>query len=175
EQKEKRAEPRLRKIAPKPSTTAPMSIEESSTPLPSKRIVNKRLPSVVDKLDPYNIAEDLLSMQARATYGQLLQYPNQRRNLAKAVRRTKAPTTEANYSQASAKQKTIAMRCHVRIKGNPAVAILDSGAAVSIITNRLMEKLGLVIDKPSNTIVKTANGNKTKALGIVSEVRIALQ
>ena len=66
------------------------------------------------------------------------------------------------------------MRCHIRIKGNPVVAILDSGAAVSIITAKLMRKLGLQIQKPSKTIVVTANRTRTKALGIISDVKITI-
>jgi len=67
------------------------------------------------------------------------------------------------------------MRCHIRIKGNPVVAILDSGAAVSIITAKLMRKLGLQIQKPSKTIVVTANGNHTKALEIIPNIKITIQ
>ncbi|RHZ46445.1 hypothetical protein Glove_621g43 [Diversispora epigaea] len=62
--------------------------------------------------------------------------------------------------QASAKieKQTTTAKCYVRIEGNPIAAVLDSGAAVSIITNKLRRRLGLEIDRPSKVIVIVANG-----------------
>lgn len=145
----------------------PMEAEEIIDPKP-KRILKRHLPSVIDQLTPYDISEDLLSMRAQAMYGQLLQYPNQRRYLAKAMRRKKAPSTKVNLVKTDSPRKTYAMRCHVRIRGSPVVADLDSGAAVSLMTRKLMEKLGLEVDRPSGTTVITANRNRVRALGIVS-------
>ena len=72
---------------------------------------------------------------------------------------------ETNYLNSEEdKRKTTAAKCYIRIKGNPIIAILDSGAAVSIITNKLMNKLGLQPDAPSKTVVITANGTRTWAL-----------
>ncbi|RIB21685.1 hypothetical protein C2G38_2175946 [Gigaspora rosea] len=47
-------------------------------------------PSKIDSLNPYNVADDILALPTSATVGQILQYPNQRRNLAKIL---KWPTT----------------------------------------------------------------------------------
>jgi hypothetical protein len=113
-------------------------------------------------------------MQASATIAQWLQVPAQKRNLAKVMRRKTNPTTEVNHIEETRNRKTTAMRCHIRIKGNPVVAILDSGAAVSIITAKLMKKLGLQIEGPSKTIVVTANGTRDKALGIIRDVKITV-
>src|SRR5260364_235263 len=175
-QSESAKEHALRSKTPQISTKIeqiPIEVEQHIPPV--KKILKKRLPSKVDQLNPYDISEDLLETPAHITYGQLLQYPNQWRNLAKALRRKKAPSTKANHLQTNNSHKTVAMRCHVRIKGNPVVAILDSGAAVSIITKKLMDKIGLEIDQPSRTVVVTANGNRTKALGIVTNVKITIQ
>ena len=54
---------------------------------PVRKLRRKRDPSVIDQLAPYNVAEDILNLPASATIGQMLQYPNQRRNLAKVLRR----------------------------------------------------------------------------------------
>ena len=90
-------------------------------------------PSIIDQLSPYDISDDILTMQAQATLGQMLQYPNQRKNLVKILKRPRK-TAETNYLQSEEdKRKTTAAKCYMRIKGNPVVAILDSGAAVSII------------------------------------------
>ena len=40
-----------------------------STPMKKR---NKKLPSIIDQLEPYDISQDLLHKQAQATYGQLL-------------------------------------------------------------------------------------------------------
>ena len=66
-------------------------------------------------------------------------------------------------------------KCYVRIKSNPVVAILDSGAAVSIMTRRLMDKLGLEPDNPSKTIVVTANGTREHAIGQITDLKINIQ
>src|SRR5215204_3740631 len=53
-------------------------------------------------------------------------------------------------------------------------AIVDSGAATSIITKALLDRLGYKIDQPSKLIVVTANGARTKSLGIVSNLCITI-
>src|SRR6185437_68222 len=69
----------------------------------------------------------------------------------------------------------VAMRWHLNIRGQPVVAILDSGAAVSIITAKLMKRVGLKINQYSKTIIVTANGAREKALGSITDVKITLQ
>jgi predicted aspartyl protease len=63
----------------------------------------------------------------------------------------------------------------VRIKGEPVYAILDSGAAVCVITKSFARKLKLEITKPSNTIVVTADGSRNRALGQIERVPLAIQ
>src|SRR6185369_8610729 len=70
---------------------------------------------------------------------------------------------------------TIAAKCYVRIKENPVIAIIDSRAAVSIITNKLMNKLRLEPDAPSKTVVITANRTRARALGQITDLRICIQ
>ncbi|CAG8826663.1 38096_t:CDS:2, partial [Gigaspora margarita] len=47
----------------------------------------KQEPSIIDKLFSYNVAEDIMNALENIIVGQLLQYANQRNNLAKALRR----------------------------------------------------------------------------------------
>ena len=151
-------------------------LEPISQPQTNKQKIKfKPQPSIIDQLEPYDIATDILNMKSSATIGQWLQVPTQKKNLAKVLQRKKVPITEANHLEPEEEKKTTAMRCHIRIKGNPVVAILDSGAAVSIITAKLMKRLGLQISGPSKTIVITANGSRSKALGVIENVKITIQ
>ncbi|CAG8789936.1 20705_t:CDS:2, partial [Dentiscutata erythropus] len=78
----------------------------------------------------------------------------------------------ANSLETDKARKTVAIRCNVKIKGTPVIAILDSGAAMSIITNKLIKRLGLAPTKESKTVVVTANSGRSKALGIVENIKI---
>ncbi|CAG8788074.1 8983_t:CDS:2, partial [Dentiscutata erythropus] len=69
--------------------------------VPPKKVTTRRLLSVVDKLQPYDILEDLLDAPARVIYRQMLQNPTQHHNLAKVLRQKKAPSTEANHLNAN--------------------------------------------------------------------------
>lgn len=64
---------------------------------------------------------------------------------------------------------------YVRIKNNPILAALDFGAAVSVISKRLLDKLGLMIDEESFTVVVIATGAKSKTLERVKNVKIAIR
>ncbi|CAG8820622.1 22187_t:CDS:1, partial [Gigaspora rosea] len=47
------------------------------------------------------------------------------KNLAQALKR-RTTTTKANHVEPERNRKTVSIRCHIRIKENPVVAILDS-------------------------------------------------
>lgn len=63
----------------------------------------------------------------------------------------------------------------MKIKSNSVVAVLDSGAAVSIITKKLVNKLELKIQEKSFIVVVTVTGAKTRALEKINNVKIILQ
>jgi hypothetical protein len=96
-------------------------------------------------------------MQSTVTLEHLLKYPDQKRNLTKILKR---PMQQKETNHVESNEKTTAAKCHVRIKRNSVTAVLDSGAAVSIITNSLRKKLDLSIDRASNVVVITANGTR---------------
>ena len=85
-----------------------------STPIKKR---NKKPLSIIDQLEPYDISQDLLHRQAQATYEQLLQYPNQCKKLAQTMRRKNVSISEANHIESEPQRKTVAMCCHVNIKG----------------------------------------------------------
>src|SRR6266496_3885258 len=68
---------------------------------------------------------------------------------------------ESDYGE----KKTIAAKCNLIISEEEVKTIIDSGAAVNIITDTLRKKLGVIISRPSNTIFTMANGGKAPSLG----------
>ncbi|CAG8728294.1 8898_t:CDS:1 [Acaulospora morrowiae] len=62
----------------------------------------------------------------------------------------------------------------MKIRNKPVVAVLDSGAAVSIMSKKLLTKLRLQISEPSNAVVVTANGTRERALGKLKNVALQL-
>ncbi|KAF0476151.1 gag-pol fusion protein [Gigaspora margarita] len=79
---------------------------------------------------------------------------------------------ESNLVEAVTNKRTIAAKCHIRIKGNSVTAVLDSGAAVSIITKRLIKNLGLEIDSLLKIVVVIMNRTKERAIGQINKVNI---
>ena len=82
----------------------------------------------------------------------------------KAYQRPVIKDPMVSMAKNSHARKTTAIQCHVRIKSNLVKAIVDTEAAVSIITKPFMKKLVLRIDSPSKIIVVIANGKKERAL-----------
>jgi len=98
--------------------------------------------------------------------------PKYRSGLARAVRRSRERNAkEANLAESDG-EPTTAAKCTLRIGQKAQTAIVDSGAATSIITKSLLDKLGLVINRSSKMIVVTANGARTRSLGIIDNVPV---
>ena len=96
---------RTRRIIPDPMETEEES-EEIIPPIVPPKVQKPRMksqPSIIDQLSPYDISEDILKMQSHATLGQMLQYPSQRRNLVKILKRPKR-TAETNYLHSADKK-----------------------------------------------------------------------
>ncbi|CAG8561502.1 4409_t:CDS:2, partial [Cetraspora pellucida] len=73
---------------------------------------------------------------------------------------------EASVTNSVQNGRTIAAHCYIKIKNNLVVAILDSGTAVSIMSNRMMSKLQLKIIELSTIIVVTANRTQDQVVKI---------
>jgi predicted aspartyl protease len=56
----------------------------------------------------------------------------------------------------------------------PVEVILDSGAAACIITTKLATKLKLHPNKSSDILIVTADGQKQRSLGTITEVPLIL-
>jgi len=99
-----------------------------------------------------------VNIKANVNMGQMMQFRLQQQKLLQGMRRPKLEENAAFTSIPEEEERTMALRCHIKIKKNPVTAIIDTGAAVSIMTHKLMKKLGLDIDEPSQIIIITANG-----------------
>src|SRR5437763_1875481 len=63
----------------------------------------------------------------------------------------------------------------VEIKKISVEVIIDTGAAVSVVTNQFLEKLGIDIEESSDMYILDVNGRKKRALGIVKDIQITVQ
>ncbi|CAG8741513.1 126_t:CDS:2, partial [Cetraspora pellucida] len=143
---------------------------------PPTRPRHKRGPSVVDLAPTYNIADDLLQQKSNATYAQILQISKKRRNLAQALKRPlTTPVKETNLADPKLSSRTTTAKCYVQIQNNSILAVLNSGAAVSIMSKGLARKLGLTIKEPSNTVIVIANGTRERMLGKLLEIKLIIR
>jgi gag-polyprotein putative aspartyl protease len=62
-------------------------------------------------------------------------------------------------------EKVISLRCNIKINDTEIQAIIDTGAATNIISNKLLDKLGLEIQESSGARFTIANGEKAASLG----------
>ena len=62
-------------------------------------------------------------------------------------------------------RKTTAMKADLEVEGQIVRVIIDTGAAISVITNKLRKKLGIPIFGKSKLRCTIANGEKIEALG----------
>src|SRR5436305_9796439 len=100
-----------------------------------------------------NLPFGLIISQASA------QYPKYRSAVRKSVQRRR----EVNYVGEDS-QTTTAARCDIYINNKRLSAIINSRAAISIMTKKLMDKLGYKINEPSKLTIITTNGSQIRSL-----------
>ena len=128
-------------------------------------------PAPIENVTEFDIAKYIRDLPCGLTIGQASsQIPKYRSAMMKSVRRKR----EANYLDSETGAQTTAAKCKVTINGETLYAILDSGAATSIITKKLMKRLEETIDSPSNLVIVTANGSKVRSLGEISDLPIRI-
>ena len=94
--------------------------------------------------------------------------PTYRRGLQKILRCTR----EANYIRQENLDQTTAAKCTLYVGNTSIEVIIDSGAAISIITKAMLDSLGYPITASSNLVIVTANGNRVRPLGEVHKLPI---
>ena len=138
-----------------------------------KKKQEQMMPAPIESLTEFNIAEYLSSLPSGFTVGQAAHsIPKYRSGMRKAMQRSRERESEAHYANSDEKNVTAA-KCVLRINGKAITAIVNSGAATSIMTKPLMKKLGYEPNRPSRIVVVMANGNRTRSLGIIDGVTIS--
>ncbi|CAG8519772.1 10304_t:CDS:2 [Cetraspora pellucida] len=123
----------------------------------------------------YNIAEDLLNQCSNATYVQMLQISKQYKNLTQPLHCPIILIAKTNLIDSKPNFRTTATKYYIQIKNNSILVILDSGAAVSILSKKLIDKLRLKIEEPLNAIVVITNRSREQALEKIENVRLAVR
>jgi predicted aspartyl protease len=124
----------------------------------------------------YNIVQDLKRHDAHVSFGQLLKNPQYRKQLKAEIERVeKDVNVNLAQTHVNDNNKYTAARCIIRYKMNPVEAILDSGAAACIISTSLASKLKLKPHKASDIIVITADGQRKRSLGIITNTPLIIQ
>src|SRR6266487_2867154 len=151
--------------------------EETLVSKPKKKR-EKMLPAPIEQITEFNIAEYLSALPSGLTVGQASHsIPKYRAGLRRAMQRTREKLNqekEANFAE-SDEENVTAAKCILRINGKAITATVDSGAATSIMTKLLMKRLGYAPNRISNIVVVTANGDRTRSLGIIDNVVISFR
>ena len=140
---------------------------------PSRK--SKMSPVPIESLTDFNVATYLQNLSSGLTVRQAAHLlPQYRAGMQQAVKRSYNKEKEANLIESDEEDSTTAAKITLRINGRAQTGIVDSGAATSIITKALLEKLNFKVDRSSKLIVVTVNGARTKSLEIVSNIPITL-
>src|SRR5947199_10867524 len=101
-----------------------------------------------------------MSLSCELTVSQAMKFILAYRKHVKRVFRKGKQEENINYIKSSEKERSLLMRCNAGVEGKVIEAIIDSGAEVTAMSRRIMEKLGYEIEELSNIIIKLANDQK---------------
>ncbi|OMJ12684.1 DNA damage-inducible protein 1 [Smittium culicis] len=125
-----------------------------------------------EAIAPYSIRDNLSEANANLSISQLLQVsPSVRRELMSLCKRVE--TKEVDKIELDEISNTNC-RGLVSIFGKRHWAILDTGAACSVISETMMQEIGLEVDANDNQIIITADGTRHNTLGTISSVPIKI-
>jgi hypothetical protein len=121
----------------------------------------------------FDIVEQLQSQPSGLSWADALEVPSIRKSFFEALRKPKEK--EIKLADQEYSLKTTALKCNVSVGDYTVPTIVDSGAAISIITCDAMEQLGYEIEEASKSIILPATGVKTQPLGIIRDLPITIQ
>ncbi|OMJ26285.1 Transposon Ty3-G Gag-Pol polyprotein [Smittium culicis] len=135
----------------------------------AKKIYDIKMAKDVEK---YSIKGDLAELHPNINFIQLLQTsPKVRSELLDLCRRVEVKPVD---NLENSRLGTSNCKAVVKIFGEYYWSVIDTGAACSVMSDRLMKKLGLEPDIKVNKLIVTADGTKHESLGIVSKVPLKI-
>ena len=70
---------------------------------------------------------------------------------------------------------TTSVKCNIKLRNTPYQAIIDSGAAISMISHQVVKELGFKIEAPSTSLIVLATGPSTRPLGIIKNLPVEIE
>ncbi|RHZ78184.1 hypothetical protein Glove_166g134 [Diversispora epigaea] len=137
-----------------------------------KKKENATRPPLFRKKD-FDIVEQLQNQPAGLSWADALEVPSIRKSFFEALRKPKEK--EIKLADQEYSLKTTALKCNVAVEVYTVPTIVDSGAAISIVTRDAMEQLGYEIEEVSKSIILPATGKKTQLLGVIRDLPITIQ
>ena len=83
------------------------------------------------------------------------------------IRELQAATTHLEYQTSEEKSRRL-LHCSISLEGNGTQALVDTGAAVSVVSWRLCQKFGLPIDTSKTELLCGFNQSVTRTKGIIN-------
>ncbi|GBC39113.2 retroviral-like aspartic protease 1 [Rhizophagus irregularis DAOM 181602=DAOM 197198] len=165
-----------------PST--PMEMDATAEPSTKRKVRTKMVPAPIENVNEFDIAKYISDLPCGLSIGQATaQLPVYRKGLIQSMRRKREKIDNNNYigesyygdSNSEEETPTTAAKCEFHINQQPVIAVIDSGAAVSIMTTAMMKTLKLTIDGPSEYVIKTANGTRVRSLGKIQNLPLKVR
>ncbi|GET63249.1 hypothetical protein GLOIN_2v1777707 [Rhizophagus irregularis DAOM 181602=DAOM 197198] len=177
---ESRKEDQLRTQPIPPVTpSTPMDMDATAEPSTKRKVRTKMVPAPIENVNEFDIAKYISDLPCGLSIGQATaQLPVYRKGLIQSMRRKREKIDNNNYigesyygdSNSEEETPTTAAKCEFHINQQSVIAVIDSGAAVSIMTTAMMKTLKLTIDGPSEYVIKTANGTRVRSLGEIQNL-----
>ncbi|RHZ45921.1 hypothetical protein Glove_642g24 [Diversispora epigaea] len=136
-----------------------------------KKKGNATRPPLFRKKD-FDIVEQLQNQPAGLSWADALEVPSIRKSFFEALRKPKEK--EIKLADQEYSLKTTALKCNVAVGVYTVPTIVDSGAAISIVTRDAMEQLSYEIEEASKSIILPATGKKTQPLGVIRDLPITI-
>ncbi|KAG9306203.1 hypothetical protein G9A89_016107 [Geosiphon pyriformis] len=132
-------------------------------------------PEIVQKSGPYSVVKNFIETPAHITFGQLMTYPQFRKDLRKSlILKKKTPKTNKHSRQAGLADNSnvTPLICKAQVAGYFIDLILDSRSSVSIIAKHFFKAIGRKIDESFIKPMTNVHGDKKKDLGITKAISV---
>jgi hypothetical protein len=138
--------------------------------------VQKRQPAqmpLTKGMAPYSIAEDLQSMKANITVGQLLTAAPQVRRELQSKMSTRKPRIQEGLVAQQNSSPLSTLQIPVKVNQVSTLAICDTGSTISIISMAFLKQTGFEITRPCHYQVLAVDGTHSRPLGLIDSLPIS--